>query len=68
MDDNATLRPLLSFGLRPLFSNVGEKPQESEASFAVRAVLVLREMWVENVSDERHTLSKANAMTLSEVL
>ena len=51
-----------------MFSNVSEKPQEREASSAARAALVLRGMWVENVSDERHTLSIANPMTSSEVV
>jgi hypothetical protein len=51
-----------------MFSNVSEKPQEREASSAVRAVLVLRGTCVENVADERHTLSIANPMATSEVV
>ena len=49
-----------------MLSNVSEKPQEREAASAARAVLVLRGMRVENVADERHALSIANPMILSE--
>lgn len=62
------LRPLPTFGLRSMFSNVSEKPQERKASSATRAVLVLRRRWVENVSDERHTLPIPDPMTSSEVV
>jgi hypothetical protein len=46
----------------------GQESKEREPSPAVPAVFILSHPRIANIADKRHTLAKANPMTLSEVV